>query len=182
MGVVLHATDELFSREVAVKLLLTEPGRSPHLVERFEYEAKVTARLQHLAVPPVHDRGVLPDGRPYLIMKLIQGKTLAHFLRLRESPSDEHPKWISVLEQVAQTVSYAHSRRVIHRDLKPLNIMVGAFGEVQVMDWGLAKELGVEETDPIGHSSTSSSNSMGTRALETARTPSTSGFGAPLLA
>jgi WD40 repeat protein/serine/threonine protein kinase len=145
MGAVFRATDERFGREVALKQILADPRSEPGMVERFHYEARVTARLQHPGIPPVHDLGLLPDGAPFLAMKLIQGRTLSDHLRERKSPSEDLPRWIGVFGQIAQTVGYAHSRGVIHRDLKPSNIMVGAFGEVQVMDWGLAKVLGDPE-------------------------------------
>src|SRR5262249_30610123 len=80
--------------------------------------------------------------QPYFTMKLVEGRTLADLLRERTSPAEGLPRFLTVFEQVCQTVAYAHSRGVIHRDLKPANVMVGAFGEVQVMDWGLAKRLG----------------------------------------
>src|SRR5204862_5099778 len=89
--------------------------------------------------------GTLPDGRPFFAMKLIRGRTLAELLKERPSPAHDLPRFLHVFEQVCQTVAYAHSQGVIHRDLKPGNVMVGAFGEVQVMDWGLAKVLGREE-------------------------------------
>jgi serine/threonine protein kinase len=88
----------------------------------------------------VHALGTLPDGSQYLVMKLIQGRTLANLLQERTAPGDELPRWEQVFEQVAQAVGFAHSQGIIHRDLKPLNVMVGAYGEVQVMDWGLAKD------------------------------------------
>src|SRR5262249_35471434 len=90
--------------------------------------------------------GILPDGRPFFAMKLIEGRTLAELLRQRNEPGDDLPRFLARFEAVCQTVAYAHSRGVIHRDLKPSNIMVGAFGEVQVMDWGLAKVLRQEES------------------------------------
>jgi tetratricopeptide (TPR) repeat protein len=93
----------------------------------------------------VHELGRLPDGRPYFIMKLIQGDSLHQLLKDRASRDQDLPRFVSIFEQVCQTLAYAHARGVIHRDLKPNNIMVGAFGEVQVMDWGLAKLL--ESTD-----------------------------------
>ena len=81
------------------------------------------------------------DGRPYFTMKLVKGRTLAALLKERTDPAHDLPRFLAIFEQVCQTMAYAHARGVIHRDLKPLNIMVGAFGEVQVMDWGLAKVL-----------------------------------------
>src|SRR5207245_2092537 len=88
---------------------------------------------------PVHEVGTLSDGRPFFAMKLIKGRTLADLVKERPSPADELPHFLGIVEQVCQTLAYAHSKGVIHRGLKPSNIMVGAFGEVQVMDWGLAK-------------------------------------------
>src|SRR5262249_23892449 len=83
----------------------------------------------------------LPDGRPFLAMKLIKGRTLAELLKDRPDPADQRGRFVAVFEQVCQAVGYAHAHDVIHRDLKPSNVMVGAFGQVQVMDWGLAKGL-----------------------------------------
>src|SRR6516165_6050296 len=105
-------------------------------------EARVCGRLQHPGVVPVHAVGRLPDGRPYFTMKLVRGRKLAQLLAERVSAGSELPRLVQVFEQVCQTIAYAHSNGVIHRDLKPANVMVGAFGEVQVMDWGLAKCLG----------------------------------------
>ena len=147
MGKVNWATDELFNREVAVKFLLASPKHAPDLAKRFRNEAQVTARLQHPGVPPVHDLGADDNGRPFLVMKLIQGHTLQKHLFDRKSPAEELPRWVHVFEQIARTVGFAHSKNIIHRDLKPLNIMLGVFGEVQVMDWGLAKELGTPELE-----------------------------------
>jgi WD40 repeat protein len=96
----------------------------------------------------VHQVGHLPDGRPFLAMKLIKGRTLEAALKDRPEPSAERGRLLAVFEAVCQAVGYAHAHRVIHRDLKPANVMVGAFGEVQVMDWGLAKVLGEGGTAP----------------------------------
>src|SRR5262249_23061914 len=113
----------------------------PEMERRFREEAQITGQLQHPGIPPVHEVGTLPDGRPFLAMKLIKGRTLAQLLHERPSPTADLPRFLGIFEQVCQTLAYAHSKGVIHRDLKPSNIMVGAFGEVQVMDWGLAKVL-----------------------------------------
>src|SRR5713226_9035279 len=131
MGCVLAAFDLGLDRDVALKILL--PGAN---ADRFVRESKITARLPHPGIPPVHALGTLADGSPFLAMKLIAGQTLAD-----EMKTADRPRLLQAFTQVCQGVGFAHSRGVIHRDLKPANIMVGAFGEVQVMDWGLAKDL-----------------------------------------
>src|SRR5262249_60843220 len=98
--------------------------------------------FQPPGIPPVHEIGRLDDGRLFLAMKLIEGHTLHELLRECPTPASELPRFVAIFGQICQAVGYAHSRGVIHRDLKPHNVMVGAFGEVQVMDWGLAKERG----------------------------------------
>src|SRR5262249_32200890 len=117
------------------------PAR-PEVVQRFREEAQVGGQLQHPGVVPVYELGRAGDGRPYFTMKLVKGVTLARLLKERASPAQERPRFLKVFEQVCQAVAYAHSRRAVHRDLNPANVMVGAFGEVQLMDWGLAKVLG----------------------------------------
>jgi len=159
MGVVHRAVDRPFDREVAIKLLTPRLAGTP-AADRFVDEARITGRLQHPSIPPVHEVGVLPDGNPFLVMKLIRGRTLTDEIAATPRPSgraalgpagldddDEREavghrdRLLRAFEQVCLAVAFAHSRRVVHRDLKPQNVMVGAFGEVQVMDWGLAKEL-----------------------------------------
>src|SRR5262249_14748500 len=108
---------------------------------RFVEEARIAGRLQHPGVVPVYALGEAGPGRPYFTMKLVQGQTLADLLRERAGPAQELPRFLKIFEQVCQTLAYAHAQGVIHRDLKPANVMVGAFGEVQVMDWGLAKRV-----------------------------------------
>lgn len=141
MGVVYRAIDHSLGREVAVKALREGYARDSGTARRFLKEARITAQLQHPAIPPVHQVGELPDGRPFLAMKLIKGRTLEVELRATHRETVDLGQRLAAFEQICQAVAYAHSRGVIHRDLKPANIMVGAFGEVQVMDWGLAKIL-----------------------------------------
>jgi serine/threonine-protein kinase len=141
MGEVFRARDPQLRRSLAVKVLRDHPGGGAGLAARFLEEAQVTGQLQHPGIPPVHEVGRLEDGRPFFAMKLIQGTTLAELLARRPAPGADLPRFLTVFEQVCQAVGYAHSRGVIHRDLKPGNVMVGAFGEVQVLDWGLAKVL-----------------------------------------
>ncbi len=141
MGIVYAARDTHLDRDVAVKVLRPEQAGRPGAAERFAEEARIAARLQHPGVAPVHDLGTLADGRPFLAMKLIRGRTLADLLHERPAAAADLPRFLTVFEAICQAVGYAHSKGVIHRDLKPGNVMVGAFGEVQVMDWGLAKVL-----------------------------------------
>jgi tetratricopeptide (TPR) repeat protein len=140
MGRVFMARDTSLDREVAIKLLRPDPTASD-AVARFANEARITAKLAHPAIPPVHQFGVTPDGSPFLAMKLVRGQTLAYRLGERPTPATDLPRFLQVFEQICQAVGFAHRHGVIHRDLKPANVMVGEFGEVQVMDWGLAKEL-----------------------------------------
>src|SRR5262245_4779629 len=140
MGIVYRARDLVVDRAVGRKTALRTPAAQSSIVSRFREEARITGQLQHPNIPPVHDLGTLPDGRPYLAMKLIKGRTLEVMLSERPDPAHERGKYLAIFEQIAQAVAYAHAHHIIHRDLKPLNVMVGHFGEVQVMDWGLAKE------------------------------------------
>jgi tetratricopeptide (TPR) repeat protein len=148
MGTVYRATDTALGREVAVKVLQERFAHDSGTARRFADEARIAAQLQHPGIPPVHDLGTLPDGRPFLSMKLIKGSTLADRLQHRPDLETDRAAFVAVFEAVCQAVGYAHAHKVIHRDLKPSNIMVGAFGEVQVMDWGLAKVLGEREPAP----------------------------------
>jgi serine/threonine-protein kinase len=148
IGVVHRWRDHALRRDLAVKLLREKYRDNADLRRRFVEEAQIGAQLQHPGVAPVHELGELPDGRPYFTMKLIRGRTLAELLGQRKSPADDLPRFVAIFEQVCQTLAYAHAHGVIHRDLKPANVMVGEFGEVQVMDWGLAKVLANREGPP----------------------------------
>jgi serine/threonine-protein kinase len=141
MGAVLRARDAALGRELAVKVLLDRHRGRPEVLRRFVEEARIGGQLQHPGVVPVYDLGTLPDARPFFAMKLVEGRTLAALLAERADPIADLPRFLSIFEAVCQAMAYAHARGVIHRDLKPSNVMVGAFGEVQVMDWGLAKVL-----------------------------------------
>ncbi len=153
MGAVLKGRDPDLGRDLAVKILLEEHQRDPELVQRFIEEAQIGGQLQHPGIVPVYELGEFADGRPYFTMKLIKGRTLAALLKERTNPAHDLPRFLAVFDQVCQAMAYAHARGVIHRDLKPSNIMVGSFGEVQVMDWGLAKVLaqGGTADEPLPH-------------------------------
>ncbi len=110
-------------------------------MQRFVEEAQIGGQLQHPGIVPVYELGLMADDRPYFTMKLIKGRTFAALLSQRASLADDRGRLLSIFESVCQTMAYAHSKGVLHRDLKPANVMVGAFGEVQVVDWGLSKVL-----------------------------------------
>jgi len=142
IGIVLQARDLTLGREVAVKVLQPQHQTNLAAVTRFTREAKIAAQLQHPGIVPVYAAGQDNLDRPYIAMKLLRGSTLEALLEKRKDPREGRAGFIRIFEQVCQTMAYAHSRGVIHRDLKPGNIMVGAFGEVQIIDWGFARVLG----------------------------------------
>ncbi len=141
MGVILKGHDTDLGRDVAMKVLDPELAKNPAVVQRFVEEAQIGGQLQHPGIVPVYELGLMADESPYFTMKLVKGRTLSALFQQRKSTSDDRGRLLAIFESVCQTVAYAHSKGVLHRDLKPANIMVGAFGEVQVVDWGLAKVL-----------------------------------------
>ncbi len=140
MGAVLRGRDVDLGRDLAIKVLLERYVDRPEIARRFIEEAQIGGQLQHPGVVPVYDIGRFGD-RPFFTMKLVKGQTLSALLAERTDPAADRPHLLGIASQVAQAMAYAHAKGVIHRDLKPANVMVGAFGEVQVMDWGLAKVL-----------------------------------------
>ena len=136
MGVVYAAEDEKLERRVALKVL-DVPGTDGDLANRLMREARVLARLEHPGIVPVHDVGTLADGRVFYTMKFVEGQRLDNLIEGVESVQDR----LRLFLRICEAVAFAHARGVLHRDLKPANIMVGPFGEVLVMDWGLAKIL-----------------------------------------
>jgi serine/threonine protein kinase len=144
MGEVWRGFDTLLARAVALKVLRERMFAVGGLQSRFEEEARHVGRLEHPSIVPVHDLGELADGRPFFVMKLIHGQTLAELLAARATPAEDRARWVGVFEQVCEAVAFAHARDLIHRDLKPSNVMLGEFGEVLVMDWGIAKILAAD--------------------------------------
>lgn len=134
MGTVYLAEDRELDRFVAIKVINT-PDITDDLRERMIREARIIARLEHPGIVPVHDAGTLPDGRIFYAMKYVRGSRLDEYAAQASSLNDRLRKFQSVCDAVA----FAHAHGVIHRDLKPQNIMIGSFGEVLVMDWGVAK-------------------------------------------
>jgi eukaryotic-like serine/threonine-protein kinase len=136
MGTVYLAEDPELSRQIAIKVL-NAPEDNSDVALRMMREARIIARLEHPGIIPVHDVGVLSDGRVFYAMKLVRGERLDEYAAQNNSVKDRLRKFQAACDAVA----FAHSHSVIHRDLKPQNIMIGSFGEVLVLDWGVAKIL-----------------------------------------
>ncbi len=144
MCAVHRAFDRTLQRDVALKVMHKERAAKPDAAKRFVEEAQLTAQLDHPHVVPVHDLGMTPDGRPFFTMKVVEGRTFEELLQARDfSISDTRSlgSALRVLLKVCDAVAWAHSRGVLHLDLKPLNVMVGTHGQVHVMDWGIARKL-----------------------------------------
>ena len=172
VGSVVKARDEDLGRDVALKLLLDRHSARPDMTQRFVEEAQIAGQLQHPGIVPIHELGLVGGTRPYIAMKLVKGQTLARLLENRRDVTEERQRFLGIFEQICQPLAYAHARGVIHRDLKPSNVMVGAFGEVQVMDWGFAKVLSRSEDPNRKQSKVSEEVSI----IETLRTESGFGF------
>ncbi|MEO5820772.1 MAG: serine/threonine-protein kinase [Vicinamibacteraceae bacterium] len=170
MGTVYAAYDRRLEREVAIKVS-NAPAPSSDLETRLRQESRVLAHLEHPGIVPVHDAGALDDGRWFYVMKYVRGETLPeHAVSLAGEAAA-----LAVFERIAEAVAFAHAAGVVHRDLKPSNIMVGAFGEVLVLDWGAAKILAAPAAAP--ESSTETLESSGGTASGTRI--GTPGFMAP---
>ena len=141
MGVICRAVDVALNRNVAIKILRGCHRDCPRLKQRFIDEARVTGGLQHPGIVPIYEVGETREGIFFFAMKLVEGETLADLLAKPSHRQGDRSRQLQVFQKVCQTVAYAHSRGVIHLDLKPANIMVGEFGEVHVMDWGLCRNL-----------------------------------------
>ena len=145
-GEVLGARDNDIGREVAVKRL--HPGmRSPGVLARFAEEVRTIGSLEHPNIVPIHDVGVEDNGDYYFVMKYVAGETLESIIdKLAAGDRDAHARFgaerrIQIFMALLEAVSFAHSKGILHRDIKPANVMVGAYGEVVLMDWGIAKRL-----------------------------------------
>lgn len=143
MGVVWRARDEELQREVAIKVL-AEHVDAESLTVRLRREARILARLEHPGIVAVHDTGVLDDGRAWYVMRLVRGERLDEAARRFEAPGTA----IRVMMRLAETIAFAHANGVLHRDLTPRNVMLGPFGEVLVLDWGIARESGATKDAP----------------------------------
>ncbi|HUS29771.1 MAG TPA: protein kinase [Kofleriaceae bacterium] len=145
VGEVVAAHDLRMGRDVAIKRLRTT-SPSADEVNRFLREARIQARLDHPAIPPVHELGAGPDGKPFFTMKKLVGQTLSELLA---APEPNRPRLLRAFVEVCQALDFAHARGVVHRDLKPGNIMLGDYGDVYVLDWGLARVVGEAITEVV---------------------------------
>lgn len=152
MGVVFLVRDTTLDRSVALKTVGLRPPQPAHRYERFVREARTTARLQHPGIIAIHEAGTLPDGRPYFTMPEVRGHELAGLLRQhRRTGRPTLRALVQILRRATEPLAYAHARGVVHRDVKPQNIMVGEHGEVLVLDWGIARridDVGIEAAGP----------------------------------
>jgi serine/threonine protein kinase len=144
MGIVWRMRDLRMGRDVAVKVMKAEATRNHAVIRRFKDEATICAQLNHPFIVPVHAIGQLFDGRPYYVMKFVHGMTLADLFRANSQTTADRIELLRIFQKVCEAIAYAHRKRVVHRDLKPQNVMVGRHGEVQLMDWGLAGILGAD--------------------------------------
>lgn len=153
VGEVVKARDNDIDRHVAVKRLRPEMRGSQATVLRFAEEVRTVGRLEHPNVVPIHDVGVHANGEYFFVMKYVEGETLETIIeKLRAGEPSYHARYdferrVEIMVGVLDALAYAHSKGIIHRDIKPANVMVGAYGEVVVMDWGVAREIrGSERT------------------------------------
>ncbi|HEY4182210.1 MAG TPA: serine/threonine-protein kinase [Kofleriaceae bacterium] len=173
MGRVVEATDTFLGRVVALKEALADDKDS---IERFARETRITARLEHPAIVPVHDGGIGSNGMPYYVMRKIGGTQLERLVATAESLGDR----LALIPHVvatAQAVAHAHERGIVHRDIKPSNILIGELGETILIDWGLAKLIG--ETDEPSTGRATTNGDLRTNDLDTIQTRAGIVFGTP---
>lgn len=181
IGQVIQAYDAHLSRVTAIKILRDNGGIDRDRIARFIAEAQITAQLEHPTIVPVHEIGRMPGGMPYFTMKTVRGKSLSEIineLRIMTPKERKNTRYdtrflLRRFVQLCFGVAYAHSRGVVHRDLKPDNIMIGEYGEVQIMDWGLAKVMsGSDVNAPKGIQTIRLGDNMRTLDGSIAGTPS----------
>ncbi len=146
MGVVARARDGELERDVAIKFLRHSLSANPALQQLFRHEARVMGALEHPGIVAIHDLGTTDDGRLFYVMKLVEGESLQALLQRAARPNEPSARAdrrhaITAFVRVCETMAFAHSRGIVHGDLKPANVMLGAFGEVQILDWGFARAV-----------------------------------------
>jgi len=163
MGIIYRCFDPVYEREIAMKALLPEHAGKPEFLRRFRAEVQITSHLEHPGIVPVYEKGVLEDGRPYFTMRVIHGESLDKLIA-----TAERPRLLRIFGRVCQTLAYAHARGVIHRDLKPDNILTGQHGIMKVIDWGVAKIL---PGSPLARFADGISETISELAIAEAETP-----------
>jgi len=156
MGEIWLAEDCDIGRQVALKKMLGAAQQEQK--DRFLVEARITGQLEHPGIVPIHELGTDPEGQPYYVMKFVHGRTLKKVIKEYHSPESksdvprevQHVRLLQIFLDLCQTVAYAHSRGVLHRDLKPDNVMLGAYGETLLLDWGIAKVQGQPDAPATG--------------------------------
>ncbi len=182
MGAILEVFDEDLRRRLAMKVILerSAPGSTdgstrvePTVLARFLEEAQVTGQLDHPGIVPVHELGLDGNGRVYFTMRLVHGRDLESIFDLvaRSAEGWTMTRALGVLLKVCEATAYAHEKGVVHRDLKPANVMVGRFGEVYVMDWGLARVRGRSEPAPKRRTAATAANDANDASAEPAAEP-----------
>ena len=177
MGAILRATDLSIERTVAMKVALDPASMDAEILQRFTLEAKLTGQLEHPNIVPVYDLSSDNHDRPFYTMKFVTGVTLHEILsKLKNGDATTVAHYslaqlLTIFQKVCDAVAFAHSRNVIHRDLKPANIMVGEYGEVLVMDWGLAKVVGGERSAISGQRSAGGETPSWARVSDPAHPP-----------
>lgn len=156
MGAVYRAHDHDLDRDVALKALRPELAGDREFVARFLREAQATGQLQHPNIVPLHDLGLSADGTPWFTMQLVRGESLEGLIgRLKAGDEEMHRRFsfqrrLTLVQEICDALEYAHSQGVLHRDLKPSNVMLGPYGEVLVLDWGIAKRLTETLPEEVG--------------------------------
>jgi serine/threonine protein kinase len=159
VGEVVMARDNDIDRDVAIKRLRPELKSSHSTVLRFAEEVRTVGRLEHPNIVPIHDVGVDPSGEYFFVMKYVHGETLETIIEQLAAGNPEYVKRypierrVEIMMGILEAIAYAHSKKIIHRDIKPANVMVGPYGEVMMMDWGLARVIGGKELAPAAPTS-----------------------------
>jgi serine/threonine protein kinase len=149
MGVVCRVCDHALGRKLACKIPAGTSLADPDAKRRFGDHVRIIAQLQHPGIPPVFDVGILHDGRPFMMMKLVTGSRLDAILKEQIQWTSERQRLVQVFQQVCRTLAYTHFRGIMHRDVQPANVMIGEFGEIQILGWGLAVVIPKEGSAPF---------------------------------
>ena len=176
LGEVVAAFDQDIGRTVAIKRIRADRGSASSLV-RFVQEIRTVGRLEHANIVPIHDVGRDEDGALYFVMRHVDGETLEAVLqRLKAGDRETHARFgierrVEIVTAVLEALAYAHARGVVHRDVKPANVMIGRYGEVMLLDWGVARLIEEEEADAVDADSAISGARMQTQAGALIGTP-----------